>query len=247
MKIFQILFCTVAVNGWGLSPSAIWNTVSSGVSSVANTVSSGVSSAVNHFKPRSGFSKSENYAALKKVEAYNMNLYRQNAYPASITVEWTQHSRCRWECSERFYEWQYAPAGQPDRKYMVWVADGVVAPYSFNTLGYQDMLNFGIYAFEQNGANAIVFVIMPSDWKIFQHRFKSSNLNKLVSGVTTGLVSGAATAAGSAAAGAATGAAFGSVIPVAGTAVGIVAGAVGGYAFSEIHDDYIGHFLRHLG
>merc|ERR1712113_587493 len=107
----------------------------------------------------------------------------------------------------------------------VFVAEDGEAPDYFNTLGYQGMLNFGIYTFENYGANAIAFVIMPSDWEIYQHRFKTSTLNKIVSGVTTGIVSGTT--------GAAAGAAIGSVIPVAGTAVGIVAGAVGGFAFSE--------------
>merc|ERR1712187_617726 len=130
-----------------------------------------------------------------------------------------------------------------DHKYLVYVAEDVEAPAYFNTLGYQDMLNFGIYTFENHGANAIAFVIMPSDWQIYQHRFKTSSLNKIVAGVTTGIVSGTTGAA----AGAAAGAAIGSVIPVAGTAVGIVAGAIGGFAFSEVQDDYVGHFLRHLG
>jgi len=234
MKIFRILFCTVAVNAW---LSNIWERVS-------NTVSNTVSNAINHFKPNvSGFNKAENYAALRKAEAYNLNLYRVNEYPTSINVEWTQHSRCIWECSAKFYGWQYVPAGQPDQKYLVYVAADIDAPDSFNTLGYRDMLNFGIYTFENYGSNAIAFVIMPSEWKIYQHRFKTSSLNKMVSYVAKGIVSKTANAA----AGAAAGAAIGSVIPVAGTAVGIVAGAVGGFAFSEVQDDYVGHFLRHVG
>jgi len=238
MKISQILFCTVTVN------ASLWDEIWKVSNTVSNAITNTVSNAVDHFNPNvSGSNKAENYFALRKAKAYNMDLYRVSAYPASIDVEWTQHSRCFWKCSAKFYEWEYVPDGQPDHKYLVYVADDVEAPAYFNTLGYQDMLNFGIYTFENHGANAIAFVIMPSDWKIYQHRFKTSSLNKIVAGVTTGIVSGTTGAA----AGAAAGAAIGSVIPVAGTAVGIVAGAIGGFAFSEVQDDYVGHFLRHLG
>jgi len=241
MKIFKMLFFTVAVNaGW-------WDAFSHVFEDASHTVTDTVSGVVTHFRPNVFFHKffqqADNYAALEKAHAYNKDLYRLNEYPASIEVEWAQHSRCFWRCYAKFYEWQYAPAGQPDHKYMVFVAEDVEAPDYFNTLGYQGMLNFGIYTFENYGANAIAFVIMPSDWQIYQHRFKTSSLNKMVGGVAKGIVSGTA----SAAAGAAAGAAIGSVIPVAGTAVGIVAGATAGFAFAEIQDDYVGHFLRHLG
>ena len=169
-----------------------------------------VSDAVNHFNPSvSGSNKAENYAALREANAYNLDLYREKGFtPGVIDVQWTQNSRALFsKCSAKFYEWQYVPKGQPDKKYLVYVADEVDAPDEFNTLGYRDMLHFGIYTFEDYGANAIVFVIMPSDWKIYQHRFKTSVLNK-------------------------------------------IAKFLGGFAFSNMSDmidNYVGHFLRHLG
>jgi len=111
MKIFQILFCTVAVN------ASWWDDIWKVSNTVSNAVSNTVANAVDHFKPNVfgfnvfGIFKEENYAALRKVNAYNMDLYRVSAYPASIDVEWTQHSRCFWKCSAKFYEWEYVPDG----------------------------------------------------------------------------------------------------------------------------------------
>jgi hypothetical protein len=234
MKMFKILFLTVAVKG------GLWDAVSDLGNHLAHL-----------FKPKvSGFSTAENYLALEKADAHNLDLKLWSGDGPPIEVEWIQQSRCWWKCHAKFHEWQYVPAGQyasgqdADREYMVFVAEDVDVPRSFNTLGYQDMLNFGIFSFENYGANAIAFVIMPSDWQIYQDRFKTSALDKMVGNVANGILpNGAAKLA----AGAAAGAAIGSFIPVAGTAVGILAGATAGFAFAEVQDDYVGHFLRHLG
>lgn len=58
--------------------------------------------------------------------------------------------------------------------YKVFLAAHMAIPESFNTSGYYNMLNMAF--FKMTSWQALVFVIMPSDWKIYQHRFLTESV-----------------------------------------------------------------------
>lgn len=202
------------------------------------------------------FSRENSLKVLQTYGVYNKRMVRDDSVRAkSQNIEWTDwsSSKCNWrgKCSHDFLEYIYHQDGNKQLPpYIVHVAHGTSAPHEFNTLGWNNMLNAAL--FDMSSTRAIVFVIMPSDWDIYQHRFKSQTVRELATAVAAG---GVSFGAGSAIMLAATaGAGLGSVIPGPGTAVGFAigaAGAAGGaaasYVFNNMQDDYFGHFLRHLG
>merc|ERR1712130_1029036 len=100
----MLLFAVAVNGGW-------WDDITDFVEDAADTVADTVSKVVHHFRPNVfGFDKADNYAALEKAHADNKDLYRVSEYPASIEVEWTQHSdwirhsgcrNCRRNCRGR--------------------------------------------------------------------------------------------------------------------------------------------------
>ena len=106
-------------------------------------------------------------------------------------IEWTQFSRCWWECKEEFFEMSFKENGN-GAEYKVFIAKvwGDWFPNEFNTKGLWNMLNAGFYNDKIDGKrwDVVVFVIMPSDWKIYQHRFYTSNLKAFVDKVAKKLL-----------------------------------------------------------
>ena len=144
-------------------------------------------------------------------------------------------------------------------EYKVFIAKvwGDWFPNEFNTKGLWNMLNAGFYNDKIDGKrwDVVVFVIMPSDWKIYQHRFYTSTLKAFIDKVAKKMMTkGAPIIAAKAIA---AGATIGSIIPGPGTAVGAAIGAAAGgaalvtagitWAFAENYDDFFGSFLTHIG
>merc|ERR1711874_863536 len=177
------------------------------------------------------------------LEAYNLNdkkmVKDDDVKPTSETIEWTQTSKCFWGCSKEYLLVDYYQDGDKSNPVMkVYVAtEWGNPPSEFSTSGHEGSLFFGYLNFDDN--QAIFFVIHPSDWYPYQHRFKT---NSFTSFFNAG-ISKAASAAGSAAAGWAAGAVMGSIVPVAGTVVGGIVGV----AISQFSDDLFGDYMRYIG
>ena len=104
--------------------------------------------------------------------------------------------------------------------------------------------------FSDSESLVFFFVIHPEDRAPFQNRFRTSELQKIVTrivtDVATAVIMGAAVKAG---------AVFGSIIPgpgtVAGAALGLAVGYAAKEAFKLILDEYvediIGQYLRYVG
>lgn len=178
---------------------------------------------------------------LTSYNLLNKNMMKDNnVSPSSETIKWTQTSRCLFGCSEEYLLVDYYQDGIKTNPVMkVFVARELGnPPQQFSTGGYQGKLHFGYLNF--GGDNqAIYFVIHPSDWYPYQHRFKTNTFTQFFK---DGIADTLSTVSG-AAAGWAAGAAMGSIVPGAGTVVGGVVGVVIG-SFS---DDLFGDYLRYIG
>lgn len=182
---------------------------------------------------------------LRQFNLWNKRMVRDDSLKSRETIKWTQRSKCGWfkSCKEDFWVLDYYQDGnKKNNVYKVFVAKTLPIPKEFNTAGYKDMLNMAF--FDMSQFTTMVFVIIPKDWKIYQHRFKTQKIRDWATSVGATLVS---TGAGSIATAAAAGASFGSIVPGAGTALGAAVGATAGFVFTNLQDDYVGQFLRHIG
>ena len=189
------------------------------------------------------------------LEAYNLldkkMVKDDDVKPTSETIEWSQISKCWRGCSKEYLLVDYYQDGDKSNPVMkVYVAtEWGNPPSEFSTSGHEGSLFFGYLNFDDN--QAIFFVIHPSDWYPYQHRFKTNSFTSFFNaGISKAVATAGSAAAGTAtiavggwAAGLTAGAAVGSIIPVAGTVVGGVVG-VTIYQFS---DDLFGDYLRYIG
>ena len=119
-----------------------------------------------------------------------------------------------------------------------------------HTGGKGSKLYFGNVFFSDGvKGSAIFFVLHPTKWRPYQHRFKTSSFtNAFKSTVKAIVASGVAVGVGAGiAAAAASGAAIGSFLPGPGTAAGAVLGAAVGAVIATLSDDYVGDYLRYIG
>ena len=182
-----------------------------------------------------------NQELLTKYHLSNKNMVMDNnVRPSTETIEWTQTSKCWFGCEEEYLLVDYYQDGDKTNPVMkVFVARELGdPPRQFSTAGHEGKLHFGYLNF--GGQNqAIYFVLHPSDWYPYQHRFKTNSFTKFFNDG----ISKAAATGGGAAAGWAAGAAMGSIVPGAGTVVGGVVGVVIG----SFTDDLFGDYLRYIG
>lgn len=179
----------------------------------------------------------ENKKILQSYNLVNKRLVRDKSVtPTSESLEWSQISKCLWKCKEEYLLVDYYQDGDKSNPVMkVFVAkDELSPPDEFSTSGYQGLLHFGfLYYGGQN--QAIFFVLHPTSWTPYQHRFKTNSFTSFFNaGIGSVLTKGASAAAG---------AAIGSIVPGPGTIIGGLVGA----AVGELSDDYFGDYLRYIG
>lgn len=180
---------------------------------------------------------------LQTHDFYNKNLVRDEKV-AEVKISWKQFSRCWSSCSEMYTLYKYKEqGGNADRRFFVYFAPGVSAPWSMNTNGYSSgssKLHFGYTYMAGTATNGskmglIFFVVHPNSWGPYQKRFATNSLT----GAALNVVAMAADKGG-AAAGAAIGTALGGPLgTVVGAGVGLLAG--------DAADRFSGDYLRYIG
>merc|ERR1739848_606189 len=201
-------------------------------------------------KPELRLTIKSNEEILKEFNLWNKTMVRdQSVGKVRQFIEWTQMELSNlwnlYKVRKNFYFVDYYEDGNTKNPvYKVFVAQDIDIPDSFCTCGYKNELNLAFY--NMHTFKTMIFVIMPSNWDIYQHRFLTQAFNDWASKAGAALATAGGIAAGVSGA-AAAGAAMGSVIPGAGTAAGAVVGATAGFLFLSVQDDLFGDYLRHIG
>ena len=181
---------------------------------------------------------------LRRYNLYDRELVLDtDVGPTEETITWTQWSRCALtvgKCTQKYNIYDYYLDGNKNNPTMkVFVADGISAPTSFNTIGNPESvdidgkLHFGFLIFGDAG-QAIFFVIHPNELRPFQHRFMTNSMTDFFhSAVETFAENGGKLIAES----------IGSLIdPQLLEQFNAVGGTV-----DIVAKDYIGDFLRYIG
>jgi len=201
-------------------------------------------------KPELRRSTKSNEEILREFNLWNKTMVRDESVgKRRELIEWTQTELSSlwnlFKVRKSFYFMDYYEDGNKKNPvYKVFVAQDIDIPDSFCTCGYKNELNLAFY--NMHTFKTMIFVIMPSNWDIYQHRFLTQAFNDWASKAGAALATAGGIAAGVSGA-AAAGAAMGSVIPGAGTAAGAVVGATAGFLFLSVQDDLFGDYLRHIG
>ncbi|KAL9647712.1 hypothetical protein ABK040_015201 [Willaertia magna] len=181
----------------------------------------------------------ETNVLLKQYGLNNVTLENQSGHGVSIDIEWSQIDKSLFGCKESYKQCEYKVMGT-DKRVIVFIANACGSPpNTIHTSGYHGLLHCGYIYEEKDGLNAIFFVIHPSDWAPYQHRFRESALTGLVNSA----INSGASNAGGVLAGVAVGMFFGPVGAVIGAGVGAIGSTVG----SSWAKSVLGDYLRFIG